>query len=294
MDLSRVDPKIWEKRVNDPSVEGLNKLLLLDRLVTEEPDFGDARHFFVTDIDTAIHGGESWCRVCHMSQEDHTPDSRGPNLAKYDVTSSVSWEREGQVFQDLEESTVVKRQLDDVSRLTRPWEGDVYTADGTSTTAFSNLTQTAGVFTPFCYCGLPCGLRIVKKAGFNHGRRFFTCGQRSGHNVQYCGFFAWMEALQASEAVAPTPVSPLPTKQQGHLAVSEVEDSPSQLLAVGRLFKAGAINVSQRGLLKDLVLNQTSDRPLPPDVRDALIAALQAGTDADQLRLAAAKLPSSI
>jgi hypothetical protein len=72
-DRSAVDPTVWLKYSGD--VMGLSKLLLLDKAVSDHPNLGDPKHFFVTDIDNCIHGGGSWCRVCHMDHSLFSPGS---------------------------------------------------------------------------------------------------------------------------------------------------------------------------------------------------------------------------
>eukprot|EP01122_Echinamoeba_exundans_P011680 TRINITY_DN4727_c0_g1_i1.p1 TRINITY_DN4727_c0_g1~~TRINITY_DN4727_c0_g1_i1.p1 ORF type:complete len:567 (-),score=100.96 TRINITY_DN4727_c0_g1_i1:498-2198(-) len=297
LDKSQVDPRLWAKRFTDPGVEGLSKLLLLDKVVSEEPDFGDAKHFFVTDIDNAISGGESWCRVCHLPKEDHVEDPsappKPPHMAKYDVSTSISWEREGVVFQDIEKVDEVKRRIDDLQVLQRAWEQDVYN-DGASSAPPSNiLTSVQGIVTPKCYCGMPCGIRTVKKMNYNHGKRFFSCGQRSGPGVVYCGFFAWIDENSTPSAViaansdsrsAPSPK--IVFASDAAAPPAPVEESSAYLLAIGRLFKLKLITVSQRGQLKDAVLNGVSDARL----RDILSIAVAAGTDENRLRDAASSL----
>jgi hypothetical protein len=302
LDKSQIDPRLWEKKFTDPGVEGLSKLLLLDKVVSAEPDFGDAKHFFVTDIDNAISGGESWCRVCHLPKEDHVEDpsaqKRPPHMAKYDVSTSIAWEREGVVFQDIEKVDEVKRRIDDMQVLQRAWEQDVYSNDPGAAPPANILTSIQGIITPKCYCGMPCGIRIVKKMNYNHGKRFFSCGQRPGPDVQYCGFFAWIDEKSTPSAIDTTEnsdfrsaqASTLVFKTEGAAPQAPIEENSAYLLAIGRLFKLKLITVSQRGQLKDAVLNGISDTRL----RDILSLAVAAGTEESKLVEAASALASNL
>jgi hypothetical protein len=87
-DRSQIDPNVWLKHTFDAS--GLEKLLLLDKAVSDHPEMGDPKHFFVTDIDNCIHGGGSWCRVCHKEHSTVEETQSHVQEATINVTTTAT------------------------------------------------------------------------------------------------------------------------------------------------------------------------------------------------------------
>jgi len=96
-DRTKIDPSIYVKRIKE--VEGLHRLLLFDKLINDNMEWGSTRHTYVTTLDNCIHGGKTFCSQCHQSLHEELEPVRAIVL---DSSKPLSWDKERVVFQDLE------------------------------------------------------------------------------------------------------------------------------------------------------------------------------------------------
>jgi hypothetical protein len=271
-------PNLDGRKIQD--TEGLVTLALMDRLATLYPSTeSHSNHLFTSGIEECIHGGDSWYKTCHkkLPQSESKPDDR------INWIQPIEWLSKG-VYQDIERgqhtramSLNVPLDFDRWAYVPKEGEGgpngkeipsdpsgpqhdsrDPLTID--KLPFFKKeyeLSNQDGIEIPECQCGHACTIKASKRAGPNHGRRFFCC--RNSLTNSSCNFFQWegsslsfgeLRALRLRDRVSLDEVT-------GGIEALTL-DTSKLLFAIASCFKSGRITAAQRATLKEYVLSDSS------------------------------------
>lgn len=276
-------PLLDGKRADE--LKGIALLALYDRkaLAHSNSTPRSEQHVFATGIEECIHGGDSWCHYCHKKLPHEEADAK----SRISVAEPLKWERINVSRQDFDDGVQIRSfaHLPDVplsfdehvySHLNKKTEAKSQTGDEKNANEEQGsdepapapilLSHQPGIETPVCYCGTPCKMRMSKKEGPNHRRRFFCCvGSQTEHS---CKFFMWEGAslpYDQERALRLRTTAHIDHLTQG-FAEPSLMDTSKQLLAIASCFKSGRLSDRHRKLLKDLVLTNSTQSKEEPTV----------------------------